>query len=58
MVVYGDESAGVEAYYFHSVVYDVSETVECASLLEFFFGFFDGGGYAEAESAAVVDFYL
>ena len=57
-MVYGDESAGVEAFYFHSVVDDVSETVECASLLEFFFGFFDGGGYAEAESAAVVDFYL
>ena len=57
-VVDGDKPQVAEPVTFHSVVHDVAQAIERVALCQFFFGFLDGGGHAEAEAAAAVDFYL
>jgi hypothetical protein len=58
LMIDGDESVLVQSLHFHAVVHDVAETVEPLPGSELFFSFFDGSGYAEAETAATIYFYL
>ena len=58
IMIDGDEPEALEALTFHSVMNDVAEAVESLARGKLFFGFLDGSGYSEAETTAVVYFYL
>ena len=58
VVVDGDESHLTQTFTLHTIVYDITETVEGLALCQFFLGFLNGGGHTEAEATAFIDFYL
>ena len=58
VVVDGDEAHLAQALALHAVVHDIAEAVERLALCQFFLSFLDGGGHAEAEAAAFINFYL
>ena len=58
LMVDGDETLRGQTFHLHTVVYDVAQTIERFALGKLFFGFLDGCGHAEAETTAVVYFYL
>ena len=58
LVVDGDQPHGAEPFTLHTVVHDITQTIEPGTLGQLFFGFLDGGGHSEAETAAFIYFYL
>ena len=58
VVVDGDESHLAQPFTLHTIVHNIAQAIECLALCQLFFGFFDGCGHSEAETAAVVYFYL
>ena len=54
----GDESHLPEAVTLHTVVYDITQTIEFIAKCQFFFSLLDGGGHTEAEPAPIIYFYL
>lgn len=58
LVVDGDESCFMQSFHLHTVMHDISQAVEFTAFLQLFFSFLDGSGHAEAETTAVIYFYL
>jgi hypothetical protein len=58
LMIDGDESQSLQTFTLHTVVDDITETIEGAALLKFFLCLADGGGHTEAEATTVVDFYF
>ena len=58
IMVDGDEAHLPQPLTLHAIVHDIAQTVERLACCQFLFCFLDGCRHAEAEAAAVVDFYL
>ena len=58
VVVDGNESHLAQTIALHAIVHDIAQTIEGASLRQFFLGFLNGGGHSETEATAFIDFDL
>ena len=58
VVVDGNESHLTQTLTLHTIMHNITETIELRALGQLFFGLFDGGGHSKAEATAVVYFYL
>ena len=58
IVVDDDKAHLTEALALHTIMNDIAQAVELGTFSQLFLGFLYGGGHSEAESTAVVDFYL
>jgi hypothetical protein len=58
VVIDGHQSHAPQPFALHSVVHNVTQTIERLALAQFFLGFLDGGGHPETEAAAIVYFDL
>ena len=58
LMVDGNESHPFQPLTLHAVVHDVTQTVERGALGQFLLGLADGSGHSEAETTAIVYFYL
>ena len=58
LMIDSDEALLCKTFHFHAVMYNVALAIELRTLCQFFFSFLDGSGHTEAETAAIVYFYL
>ena len=58
LMIDGDEPHLAEAFTLHTIVHDITETIELGSLGQFFFGLLNSGGHPEAEATAFIYFDL
>ena len=58
VVVDRDQSHLAQAFALHTIVDDITETIEGLALCKFLLSFLNGGGHTEAETTAFIDFYL
>ena len=58
LMVDGDEPELLQPFTLHTIVNDVTQTIQGGALGQFFLGLTDGGRHAEAKPAAIIDFNL
>ena len=58
VMVDGDEPCLMQPFHLHTIVNNVTQAIELATLRQFLLCLLDGSGHAEAEATAVVYFYL